>query len=500
MSTHNVRRALGILSFIVATPILASAATMKVTSVVDEIILDGNCTLREAIIAANTDTAVDRCPAGAGADRIIVPAGTYLLSLSGASEDASLTGDLDITSAVTIQGTGTGTGSNIVDGGSFEYPLSDRVFHVSSTGQLVLRRITVRGGRCRGGGGILNDGALTIQDSTVRNNVATEEADVCFGPPGGGAGIYNTGRLNVIDSTLTGNEVHGTSQSDVAFPGGALWNEGLAAITRTRITDNWAAAGSGIRNYGELKVDDSEISHNGARFWGAGIENSGRATLAGTTISGNVDGGILNLSGTVTLTNVTMSGNYSLRVAGAVHIFSGSVDIVSSTIADNRGSSAPNCDEAPCPLPVAGIQGPARLRNTLVSNPGYGDCWEPVISLGHNLDHDGTCGLGAGGDLPNTDPLLGPLTDNGGPTPTHALQPGSPAIDRIPLDQCAVRTDQRGVRRPQPNPKHSSCDVGSFEFQPAGNLVSTADIGNPADEALHGLEGWGNINAGLLPP
>jgi hypothetical protein len=93
-------------------------------------------------------------------------------------------------------------------------------------------------------------------------------------------------------------------------------------------------------------------------------------------------------------------------------------------------------------------------------------------SLGHNLDSDGTCNLTELTDLPNTDPMLGPLQDNGGPTWTHALLPGSPAINAIPVADCTydddgdpgtpevpVAEDQRGVQRPQ----NTDCDIGAYE-------------------------------------
>lgn len=481
-----------------AVPAQLSAATIKVTTTADDAIRNGNCTLREAVIAANTDTAVDRCPAGAGPDLIIVPAGTYLLSLAGPSEDSGLAGDLDISSVVTIRGAG--AASTTVDGGSFQGYLSHRVFDVALSGTLVVSGVTIRRGVCQGGGGIRNAGTLTVRDSRLEDNIASEAADFCPGAGGGGA-IYNTGQLSIVRSTLSRNEVHGVlGPFDVAYPGGAILNRGTALIDTSTLTANRAAAGGGIHNSGRLQVEDSEISRNGARFWSAGLDNSGEASLLRTTISGNVDGGILNGGGSLVLRNVTLSGNFSARVAGSVHITGGTVDIISSTIADNSSSRAPDCPGgAPCPLPVAGIAGPARLLNTIVSNPGYGDCWDPVTSLGNNLDGDGSCGFTASGDLPDTDPLLGPLQDNGGPTRTHALLPGSPAIDHIPRQQCAAETDQRGVRRPQPDPKWSLCDIGAYEFRPEGDLVSNVDVGNPVDEALHDLEGWGGINPGLLP-
>ena len=86
--------------------------------------------------------------------------------------------------------------------------------------------------------------------------------------------------------------------------------------------------------------------------------------------------------------------------------------------------------------------GNAILKNTIVSNsPSGGDCSGTVTSSGHNLDSDGSCGLTGTGDLSSTNPLLGSLADNGGSTLTHALLPGSPAIDAVPLADC---TDASG--------------------------------------------------------
>jgi hypothetical protein len=84
-----------------------------------------------------------------------------------------------------------------------------------------------------------------------------------------------------------------------------------------------------------------------------------------------------------------------------------------------------------------------------------------IQSTGHNLDSDGSCFLTATGDLPKRDPLLGALTDNGGPTDTQALLPGSPAIDAGSADGCPQH-DQRGVARPQ----GAGCDIGAYERVP----------------------------------
>ena len=109
-----------------------------------------------------------------------------------------------------------------------------------------------------------------------------------------------------------------------------------------------------------------------------------------------------------------------------------------------------------------------RLRNSIIaqnsSAAGPRDCHvkdQIIESTGHNLDSDGSCFLAAAGDLPARDPLLGPLADNGGPTETQALLPGSPAIDAGAAEGCPQH-DQRGIARPQ----GAGCDIGAFERVP----------------------------------
>ena len=89
----------------------------------------------------------------------------------------------------------------------------------------------------------------------------------------------------------------------------------------------------------------------------------------------------------------------------------GAVHIVGSTIANNAAA-----------YPGAGISGGGytEVVNTLIAGNGTGNCAAPVVSLGNNLDSDGSCGLRSAGDLSHVDPLLAPLDDNGGPAPTHA--------------------------------------------------------------------------------
>jgi hypothetical protein len=146
--------------------------------------------------------------------------------------------------------------------------------------------------------------------------------------------------------------------------------------------------------------------------------------------------------------------------------------VTSTTITANEGSG----------LSAGSLGTTLTLRSSIVAQQTSGaDCALPaslVMSAGHNLDGDGSCGLTDPTDLPNTDPLLGPFQDNGGPTWTHALLPGSPAIDPIPPADCSwdddgdpgtlevpLATDQRGVARPQ----GAGCDIGAVEVTVCAN-------------------------------
>ena len=142
--------------------------------------------------------------------------------------------------------------------------------------------------------------------------------------------------------------------------------------------------------------------------------------------------------------------------------------MVNTTVA---GNSAPSSGSGI----RADTNGTYLLTNTIISSSGFGgDCFGlgPFTSLGHNLDSDGTCGLAATGDLSGVNTLIGPLADNGGPTLTHALQFGSPAIDAGNNALCSA-TDQRSA----PRPAGAACDMGAYEANsiPLGVVPSVSD-------------------------
>jgi CSLREA domain-containing protein len=217
--------------------------------------------------------------------------------------------------------------------------------------------------------------------------------------------------------------------------------------------------GGGVSNgFATLTVTNSTIRNNEAANYG-GVSNVGTMTLSGVTISGNTatgvgGGGGIGNTGTMALTNTTISGNTASGGSAIVNGTSTSITLTNVTISDNQsfggiGASA-----------ITHVGGTFQILNTIIANNAGSNCLGlAIFSLGHNLEDGNTCFLTGTGDLPNTNPLLGALQDNGGPTLTHALLAGSPAIDAGSNIGCPT-TDQRGVARPQ----GTACDIGAYEF------------------------------------
>jgi hypothetical protein len=349
------------------------------------------------------------------------------------------------------------------------------------TGMLTLDGSTLSGNTATGtmtnsgGGGLYNDGihggqqgSATITGTTISGNIAGAGIG-----SGGGGGIYSAGNLSVTDTTISNNTTAYTGGGiwarDGVFSlvnsiisgntapyseGGGIENDATATITGSTIANNTSAAvGGGISHTGyDLTLTNSTVSGNAA----GGIRFNGAMTITGSTISGNTGGGIFP-DGTLNLTTSTVSGN---ATAGINKIFgdAGTYTIAYSTIADN---------------PI-GINNPHNvgaflLTGTVVSALGISGgtaCVGPMTSQGHNLDSDNTCGLTQSTDRPASNPLLQALAVNApGATATHALLPGSPAIDHggTSTNGCPA-TDQRGVARPQPS--GGQCDIGGYEYQP----------------------------------
>ncbi len=442
------------LVFLPASPF---ATTFPVTKTADtnDGTCDPDCSLREAIDAANTNP---------GADDVPVPAGTYLLTL----------GQLVVSDDVSIAGVG--QTNTIIDGNG-----TDRVFDIqAASGVVAISGVTIQNGNVDSqGGGIRNYADLSLTDSTVSGNTAyTHGGGIYAGPYGemiitnstvsGNVALYSGGGIgseHYGDQTLTNSTVSGNT---AGWVGGGI-NGDFFFITNSTVSENTAYQGGGGINGDFLSITNSAVSENTA-YKGGGIVGS-RLSLTNSTVNGNtaewMNGGILGSR--LSLTNSTVSGNIASVLGG---VSASGATLTNSTVSGNISTH-------PYGLP-GGIYGEfVRLDNTIVVNNGVINCSGGIsggiISLGHNLADDDTCEFTDPSDLVVADAMLGPLQDNGGPSETHALLPGSPAIDAGSLDCPPPATDQRGVARPQ----GAACDIGAVEYlpEPRGALALIAGAG-----------------------
>jgi uncharacterized repeat protein (TIGR01451 family)/CSLREA domain-containing protein len=302
-------------------------------------------------------------------------------------------------------------------------------------------------------------GDLDISDDLTINGASTSTTIV----DGGGLDRVFDIAPNGQSPTVTIQNLTIRKGKATGAAGGAiLITRGTVTLTACSLTDNQADVNGGaIANVGgSLTVNTSTLNANSATGNGGGLFNVGTATLTRSTISGNsasVLGGGLYNGGTATLTNSTLSGNNATLQGGGVYnanTVSSSATISFSTLAFNIAPSGGGVYNA----------GGVTLTSTLLGSNSGGNCVGPITSGGFNLDSDGSCALNAATDQNNIDPLLGPLASNGGPTATHALMTGSPAIDTASSTGYPEQ-DQRGVTRPADGNNDGSAisDIGAYE-------------------------------------
>ncbi len=285
------------------------------------------------------------------------------------------------------------------------------------------------------------------------------------------AGRYDIGTLMGVIGTGAGLEFDGAGAAGTILDGNdvttRLFDIGGDASAPTTIkgvtVEN--SSDTGINDNGDLQLDDSVVQDNPSLGISATGGAQGGLDVSGSTISGNGDaapdsvgnGGIYTYFTPVTLANTTISRNNGSAIYPADNGAT-EVHLKSVTIAGNPGAGI-------------AIHAPIDAVNTIVANNAGGDCLhavENMTTLGHNLDSDSSCAFSDPTDL-HGDPKLGPLQDNGGPTPTMALLPGSPAIDAGDPSSCPA-VDQRGITRPQ----GARCDIGAFELvNPPNDFVVT---------------------------
>jgi CSLREA domain-containing protein len=422
---------------IAAAPAAAQNFTVTKTADTNDGACDSDCSLREAINAANA-TAAD--------DTVVVPAGTYTFTRSG-TDDTGVNGDLDLGStnpglprAITIQGAG--AGQTIVDAAGV-----DRVFDLLRAMTATITGLTARGGTTTAYGGSVNtsiDASLTLDHVELTGGAAGS---------GGGLAVGSGTSATVRDSRIAGNSV--------TNGGGGIENSGTTTLLRDQIAGNHADSyrGGGIdHTSGTLTVTDTELSANSSAIGGGiTVENGGPAILNNVAIVGNtasaVGAGLFNQY-QVTATNTTIAGN----VVTALGDGGGGID-AEATMSLHNVTVAGN--SAPAGPALRAVVGSVTVQNSILAGGCSVIASGSIASAGNNISDGSSCGLTGPGDRPGVDPRLAPLAANGGPTRTLALLAGSPAIDAANPGACPA-TDQRGVTRPQ----GAGCDIGAYEYVP----------------------------------
>jgi hypothetical protein len=293
---------------------------------------------------------------------------------------------------------------------------ASRVVEIAADASVTMRNVVLRDGvAAPKGGGVLNHGDLTLDRVVVTANTENSPGPANFEFGGGGIYAGDGSTLNLTDSTVSDN-------ATVAQPGGGVYGFFNSTINITRSTISGNVGGDvagGLRSLGNTTIENSTFSDNTSTVWhgGAMFLTDGSVSISNSTIVGNQAP-----AGT--------SGGLMVATFGAPV----DVTIADNVIADNGTYN--------CQLEGGGAA--------------------VLTSLDGNVMTDASCSPTAGDTVVAAGGAgVGPLADNGGPTATHALIAGSPAVDAAAPGPCAA-TDQRGVTRPQ----GAACDAGSFELEP----------------------------------
>lgn len=448
---------------------------------------------------------------------IFLVAGNYSLTTVDNNTDGA-NGLPSITSNITI--IGSSANRNIIE--RVANAPDFRIFHVAATGALRLIGLTVKGGSidcCNIGGGIFNDGTLTITNGIITGNSAEFEgggiagdgpvtilnSTISLNSAQDGGGIFSNGPVNITGSVIANNSAGGfgggiwggvpltiinstISGNSAQFFGGGIASGEIIITNSTIFNNSSGLIGGGIGVFEGLNpststITKSTISNNTGGSFGDAISNPGGSTLniIDSAISDNADSGSIdNEGGVINIINTTISNN----VVGIENDLNGTVNIINSTIADNALGIVNSDDEF-------NGDGKVLLENTLLANNAENgsssDCSGSITSLGNNIigDANGCTLTLQQGDLTG-DPGLDTYKDNGTPGNGHfPLLPGSQAIDagnnNVCLANPILATDQIGeprngcvfssfghkwfVCRNAKSGGQEICDIGSIEFQ-----------------------------------
>jgi hypothetical protein len=313
-------------------------------------------------------------------------------------------------------------------------------------------------------------GSVTGTITLTSGAIAISQNLTITGPGAGTLTVSGNNASQVFNLTNVTGTISGLTISGgniVGFGGGIATSGGALTLSNVVVTGNTATnGGGGIINGSVMILINTTVSGNSASF-GGGFNNLGPLTLTNSTVSGNAataaigaDGGGIYTDATVSLIDSTVSGNTATN-GGGIFVNGAATTVNNATIANNGGSQ----------FFVNNINGAAAtLESTVIANPAGGtNCGGPVLptSNGFNLDSANSCAFAAPTDLINTNPLLGPLANNGGPTLTLALLAGSPAINKG-ANPLALAFDQRGPGFARVS--GGATDIGAFEVQAAQSL------------------------------
>jgi hypothetical protein len=477
----------------VLAPATAGAATITVDTTADDG-GPGDCELREAVAAANTNAPQSTCPAGSGpSDTIVVPAGEYAVALT-----------ISVATEMIIDGAGSESTTITRASGV------GRIIDVGASGNLDLRDAEVSGTTVAAdGAGISNAGTLTLRDAVVANNHA-------FAESGGGIHATGTADSTSVLSSVIGSPDGGITPGNIGGQdgGGIFVENGNLTVRNSLIADNQANNAGATANGGggggieiasgfsfTVLIEDTTFRDNDAqRGGGLRVSQAGTSSVTATSFEGNsalvAGGAALQGSGTLNFVNSTFSGNDSPGNGGAIFVNAGTGTIANSTLAGN---------DSPLGATIRQTGGTLNLRASLLEGAaGQAECSLPggtFNSLGYNVAQDTSCGLGGTADQQPVSPGLLALADNGGPTLTHALSGTSAALNTTPCD--GLTEDQRGV----PRPFGSNCDGGAYERMTScaglvskdlirGTAAAQTLAGSADSEVILGLGGNDTINAG----
>jgi hypothetical protein len=519
-------------------------STLTVTNLADS----GDGSLRGQLAAASAGDTIDFAPGLSGT----IALGSDLTL----DRNVSVAGNLDaagnplvtLTSSGRVDSTDLAVNSGVtasVSGLTFTGATYAAIFN---QGSLTLRRVTVTGNQIMyygfgdHTGTVYNaGGTLVVQDSRITDNHLSSGQGV-HGGGGIESGTYlgSAGTLTVTNSTVANNRVEGS--------GGGIWiSGGTATVTGSTITGNMASGNrwaGGIGGSGTLTISGCTISGNSAGLGGGiYVAGSGTAAITDSTVPGNTgssSGGGIYFGGTgngwtlanstvannqapygpgggifvaqrttITVSNSTIAGNTtgSGAMGGGIYVANGSVisaggtlTLLNSTVANNQTAGAGGG------LWVGATRTQVRLANTIVAGNTAAtagpDVSGPFLSTSaYNLigDGSGASGLtdGVNGNQVGTaasplDPRLGPLQDNGGPTWTMALLPGSPALNAGDPDQLGV-ADQRGVVR------SGGVNIGAYQASASAFVLTapaTVTAGVPFDVTVKAVDAFGQTALG----